>query len=243
MHFAVIGGDNGHDGDVGEFFFNNPDVFDDFAWRSIYTTALLGKQMATAYYRQRTKKSYFLGCSTGGRQSLQTAHFYPEVFDGIVAGAPATDFNHLIAWYGMLSLFIDAANAATSPKFLTQDDWNVVTEEILRQCDHLDGIKDRIISDPDACDFRPEALLCTGNDHSRCLTKHQVETLRNIYSPLYGLDGKLIYPAFAPGAEAHNNSQALFTGGEFAYYAKVLGPATSTPPLLANNEHRLGTKT
>lgn len=31
-------------------------------------------------------KSYFLGCSGGGRQALKEVQMYPEDFDGVLAG-------------------------------------------------------------------------------------------------------------------------------------------------------------
>ncbi|KAJ6592093.1 tannase and feruloyl esterase-domain-containing protein [Mycena vulgaris] len=170
LHFAAVGSDNGHDGgggaDRGDTmqFLNHPKVINDFAFRAVHVEAVIGKQIMHAYYGTAATKSYYLGCSTGGRQSTQAALKFPGDFDGIVAGAPATDFNHLIAWQGILSHYVGApinSSVAPSPKFLPCALWAVVSEEILRQCDALDGVVDRIITEPDACDFHPEAIQCT----------------------------------------------------------------------------------
>ncbi len=40
--------------------------------------------------------------------------------------------------------------------------WDSIAEEVLRQCDGKDGLVDGIITEPDDCDFRPEALLFAG---------------------------------------------------------------------------------
>ncbi|KAJ7096073.1 tannase and feruloyl esterase [Mycena epipterygia] len=200
LHFATVGTNNGHDGNTGLPFFGNTEVLNDFAFRSIHVEAVIGKQIVEAYYGRPHAKSYYLGCSTGGRQGTQTALKYPEDFDGIVAGAPATNFNRLLHWAGMLARYVGAPDPASSPAFISPELWNIVAQEILHQCDGIDGVLDGIITEPDACEFRPETLLCTGDEAETCLTRPQVEVLHKIYSPLYD-NGELIYPRFDPGSE------------------------------------------
>ncbi|KAJ7249407.1 tannase and feruloyl esterase [Mycena rebaudengoi] len=219
LHFATFGTDNGHDGQSGLPFLNHPEVINDFAFRAIHVEAVIGKQMAQAYYGRPATKSYYMGCSQGGRQGTQAALKFPEDFDGILAGAPATDANHLLGWMGLLTHYIGATNVTlgavnTSPKFIPPTLWLVVSAEILRQCDLLDGVADGIITEPDICNFRPETLLCTRSKKTDCLTAIQVQALRNIYSPV--VDGsKLIYPRYSPGAEADPLGGVLF-GGSFS---------------------------
>ncbi|KAJ6472691.1 tannase and feruloyl esterase [Mycena vitilis] len=220
LHFATVASNNGHDGDTGLPFFRKPEVLNDFSFRSIHVEAVVGKQIVEAYYGRPHDKSYYLGCSTGGRQGTQSALKYPEDFDGIIAGAPATDFNHLIHWTGMLSRYLGAPDKASSPSYISPELWKLVSKDVLRQCDGLDGVLDGILDEPDACEFRPEALLCGGGKSSKaCLTSRQVEALRKIYSPLYGLDGELVYVRYDPGAE----SRPLMTfslSGEFPLYTE-----------------------
>ncbi|KAF7366036.1 Carboxylic ester hydrolase [Mycena venus] len=222
LHFASIGSDNGHDGNSGIVFLNHPEVINDFAFRAIHVEAVIGKQLVAAYYGQPIAKSYYLGCSTGGRQGTQAALRFPGDFDGIVAGSPATDWNNLQGWSGMLSHFTGATSPSTintaSPKFLTPADWDLVSAEILRQCDDLDGVMDGIITEPDDCDFHEDVLLCTSNQTTGCLTATQVETLKNVYSPLVGFHGELLYPRYSPGAEA-DPTQAAILGGTFFSFA------------------------
>ncbi|KAJ7087920.1 tannase and feruloyl esterase [Mycena belliarum] len=222
LHFATFGTDNGHDGMSGRPFLNHPEVINDFAFRAIHVEAVIGKQLVEAYYGVPAAKSYYLGCSTGGRQGTQAALKFPDDFDGIVAGAPAADFNHLIGWSGMLSHFVgatappDAAPASdTSPKFIPAELYPMISAEILRQCDALDGLVDGIISDPDDCDFNPQALLCPANKSDDCLTAVQVQTLKNIYSPLTGKDGEVIYPRYSPGAEGDPMAPNFIFGSTF----------------------------
>ena len=51
------------------------------------------KNLATAYYGKAPGYSYIDGCSTGGLQGFSEAQRFPGDFDGILAGAPAVDFN------------------------------------------------------------------------------------------------------------------------------------------------------
>ncbi|KAF8142905.1 tannase and feruloyl esterase [Mycena galopus ATCC 62051] len=224
LHFAAIGSDNGHDGPNGLPFLNHPEVIDDFAFRAIHVEAVIGKQLVQAYYGTPAAKSYFTSCSTGGRQGMQAALKYPADFDGILAGSPATDFNHLLGWAGLLAHYIGATspdNATTmSPKFLTPELWSVVSAEILRQCDGLDGVLDGIITEPDNCNFDMDPIRCGANasNTTDCLTENQADTITDIYNPLVGVSGEFIYPRFSPGAEADPTAATVF-GGLFSSLA------------------------
>ncbi|KAJ7617366.1 tannase and feruloyl esterase [Roridomyces roridus] len=201
MHFATIAADNGHDGYTAVPFLHNDQVLQDFATRSIHIASLTGKEILRTYYARPHAKSYFLGCSTGGRQGTYSAVHHAENFDGILAGAPGTDWNHLMHWMGMLARAVGAPNASKSASFIPPELWRVVAEEVMAQCDGLDGLEDGMISEPDECGFRPEVLLCGGaRGNKECLTPAQVDALRTIYSPLYDA-GQLVYPRFDPGSE------------------------------------------
>ena len=124
---------------------------------------------------------------------------FPDDFNGIFAGTPAVDFNNLYSWRAN---FYPITGSINSSDFITASSWQtLIHNEVLRQCDGLDGVMDGIIQDPNLCVFRPEAIMCTGNSSTNCLTPTQVEKVRQIFSPLYGSDGKLIYPAMQPGSE------------------------------------------
>ncbi|KAH7304732.1 tannase and feruloyl esterase [Stachybotrys elegans] len=209
--FAAVGTNNGHDGNIGLPFFNNPGVIEDYAYRAIHTGVVLGKQITEALYGKKHTKSYYLGCSTGGRQGFMEAQRFPEDFDGIVAGAPAFDFTGLqasSAWY------YNIVGTPGSPTFLTPQLWRVVLQDTLKQCDGLDGHVDGVIEDPDLCQYRPEGLLCNGETTTNCLTGIQADTVRRVYSALYDKHGELVYPRMQPGAES---SFILWNGTPFPY--------------------------
>ena len=72
----------------------------DWAWRGVTETARVARSLVAAYYGRPQQKSYFAGCSTGGRMGLMAAQRFPADFDGIIAGAPALDYSGLVATHG-----------------------------------------------------------------------------------------------------------------------------------------------
>ncbi|KAJ7151197.1 tannase and feruloyl esterase [Mycena filopes] len=219
LHFATVGSNNGHDGTDGAVFFNQPEVINDFAFRAIHVEAVIGKQITRAYYGRAHDKAYYAGCSTGGRQGTQAALKFPDDFDGILAGAPATDWNHLMHWAGMLTRHIGGPHPSSSPAFIPAALWKVVAAEIMQQCDTVDGVRDGIISEPDDCIFRPERLLCSRiHRPDACITPPQVAALHKIYSPLYGRRGHLVYPRFDPGSESPLAIAGAFSGNFISYF-------------------------
>ncbi|CRK28919.1 hypothetical protein BN1708_015385 [Verticillium longisporum] len=196
--FAAVGTNNGHNGTIGEPFLNNPGVIEDFAYRALHLGVVLGKQVTKAFYGKEHTKSYYLGCSTGGRQGFKEAQDFPEDFDGIVAGAPAFAFTNLTSWSGS---FFTKTGPPGSPTFLTTEQWNAVWQNMLVQCDGLDGQVDGILEDPDLCQYRPEALICGVNTTGTCLTGTQAQTVRAVFSDLHGIDGSLVYPRMQPSPQ------------------------------------------
>ncbi|KAG5644853.1 hypothetical protein DXG03_007583 [Asterophora parasitica] len=176
-------------GDIytGQYFLNNPDVIKDFSYSATHLQTVIGKQLVQAYYGRPHDKSYFLGCSTGGRQGTQAAFKCPEDFDGIVAGAPGTDWNHLLGWWGGMECEFGAPKTpGSSVSYILRELWDVVEAEVLNQCDALDGAKDGIITEPDDCNFRPEVLFCSSTKTEKCLSQSQVNALKKAYAPLAG---------------------------------------------------------
>lgn len=212
--FATVGANNGHNGTSGEPFYQHPEVLEDFAYRSVHTGVVVGKQLTRLFYNQSFNKSYYLGCSTGGRQGLKSVQQFPEDFDGVVAGAPAISFINLCSW-GLR--FYTLTGPEGSPTYLTTAQWTAVHEEVIRQCDGLDGAKDGILEDPDLCQPIIETLICqSGSNQTTCLTGQQAETVRKVFSPFYGEDGNLLYPRIQPGSEI-SDAFIYYSGSFFPY--------------------------
>ena len=213
LGFATVGTNNGHDGMTGESFLDNADVVEDFAYRALHIGVVIGKKISASFYGAEHSKSYYIGCSTGGRQGMKEAQTFPDDFDGIVSGAPAMAFNNLTSWS---SRFLPLTGLPGSPTFIPLDMWPIIAQDILDQCDDNDGVSDGIMESPDLCDYNPETLSCGVSENAtNCLTTTQLQTLKSIYSPLLDANGDLVYPRLQPGAELLGVPQTYFTGQPF----------------------------
>lgn len=170
-----------------------------------------GKSLLQPLYGNQANKSYMLACSLGGRQAVKAVDMFPDDFDGVVAGSPAVDFNNLYSWRAS---FFPITGSTTASTFVSSNDWKtLVHNEVLKQCDTIDGVKDGIIEDPSLCHFDPNTLLCgAGNTNSSsCLTTSQVETVRKIFTQYDWANGTLLYPAMNPGSELIS-ADGLYSG-------------------------------
>ena len=94
--FAVLSQDSGHDNRTNNdparqgtlAFAYDPQARRDHAYASLDITARTGKAIVQAFYGHAPERSYFYGCSEGGREGMVFAQRFPELFDGIVASAP-----------------------------------------------------------------------------------------------------------------------------------------------------------
>ncbi|MBI4908031.1 MAG: tannase/feruloyl esterase family alpha/beta hydrolase [Acidobacteria bacterium] len=195
--FAVTQTNTGHDAAKEPLatFTTNPQKFADYAFRSLHVTAESAKRVAAAYYGSRPVKSYYNGCSTGGRQGLILAQRYPDDFDGIIVGAPALDH-----FGGRLRSIATYQALQKAP--LPVEKLKMLAEKVYAKCDAIDGLKDGLITDPRACDFRPSRDLpvCDAADSATCFTSGQIKTLENMYGDLV-LNGKRVMYGWPVGAE------------------------------------------
>jgi hypothetical protein len=181
---------------------------------SLHVITETGKNLTEAFYSTVPKKSYYLGCSGGGRQGMKAAEIFPKDFDGIVIGAPALNFNNMTSWRAS---FFGKTGDKNSTNFISPQSWaGFIHDEVLRQCDTIDDVADSIIENPTACEFEPESLICPGNQTTGCLSSAQVEIVRAVFSPLYGSSGELVFPALQPGGEILA-STGLLSGSPWPY--------------------------
>lgn len=160
---------------------NNLQGLVDFGYRATHVTTVAGKAIVAAFYARGPRKSYFFGCSTGGRQGMIEAERFPEDFDGIVAIAPAS-----LAPFGSKQAAtvsqVDAFNTnADGSPILPNRKAVLVHAAVVAACDRNDGVRDGLIGDPRTCRWQPEDIACTGADSRACLTPAQVAMLHQMY--------------------------------------------------------------
>lgn len=197
--FATASTDTGHEanGIEAKWALGHPEKIVDFGSRAIHLTNVVGKTIVHDFYGDAPRHSYFAGCSNGGREALMEAQRFPSDYDGIIAGAPANFWTHLMvdAIWASQALYANPASYIPATKL------PAIQDAALAACDAADGVKDGIISDPKQCHFRPENLLCHGPETAACLTAPQIVALKKIYAGPIDSKGRQIFPGTAPGSE------------------------------------------
>jgi hypothetical protein len=134
----------------------NTPLLTNFASRSAHDLAVIGKDVTTRFYQRAVRYSYWNGCSTGGRQGYAEAQNYPDDFQGILANAPAIDWNRFeIATLWSQAVYTEQ-KVAPSPCELAAFNTAAVAA-----CDRLDGVKDGVIDDPQHCSWDARRLVGT----------------------------------------------------------------------------------
>ncbi|MCB2080252.1 MAG: tannase/feruloyl esterase family alpha/beta hydrolase, partial [Novosphingobium sp.] len=172
---AVATTDTGHSGGAtdSEWARDNPAKVRDYGWRAVHLTTVAAKSIAAAYYGEVPRNSYFMACSNGGRQALMEASRFPADYDGIIAGAPASDFAALIT-----SMIATQHALSKDGAGLKLSQLDFIQSSVLTQCDALDGQLDRLVDDPRRCKLDFDRLSCSNSDSSECLSEQQVSALK-----------------------------------------------------------------
>ncbi|MGH8150096.1 MAG: tannase/feruloyl esterase family alpha/beta hydrolase, partial [Steroidobacteraceae bacterium] len=202
--FAVVSTDTGHEGH-GPFdatFLSDQQASLDFYYEAIGRVARVGERIVADYYGHRPARSYFVGCSTGGREAMVMAERYPTYFDGIVAGDPAmrTGFSNLADRWVVKALDQiaprDAAGHPIASRAFSVAERKLIVNAILEQCDALDGLRDGLIENPLACHFDPARIECSGPTRGNCLSARQVMALKQAFAGPKDSLGRQVYPGF-----------------------------------------------
>lgn len=204
--YAVSGTDTGHPGASldPDWALGHPEKIADFGWRAIHETADASKAVISAYYAKPPSRSYFAGCSDGGREALVEAQRFPKDFDGIVAGAPAN------YWTNLMTNAAATMRALGKPgAWLSPGDLALVSAAAQRACPSGDGYLD----DPGSCKFDPATLLCKAGQKEHCLSDAQLDGLKAVYAGTVDADGKRINPGYPPGGEAGPAAWSLWITG------------------------------
>ena len=203
--FAVASTDTGHLG-TAPFDFNfmkDQQALLDFAYQANPKVAEVAKQIIAGYYGKQVGYSYFVGCSTGGREGMMLSEQFPTVFNGIVSGAPArrTGYSNIAAmlWPAITYNQIAPKDSSGKPivaEAITDADRKLFIAALLKQCDGKDGVVDGMIFDSLGCDFDPAVLACQAGKTDACLAPEKVAAIKKVFGGPKDSRGYQIYPGF-----------------------------------------------
>ena len=203
--YAAAGSDTGHQGDSldGQWALNNLQAQVNYAHIATHVTAVIGKEIVLAYYGQRERRSYFVGCSNGGKMALMEVQRYPDDFDAAIAGDPVIDRTKL-----MMSYTYNAQALARGP--IPPSKIPVIEKATLAACHNGGGVYGDLITTPGRCKFDPKTIQCPSGDGPACLTAAQAQALGKILHGPVNSAGAQLYPGFTVGHE--DDYQSFITG-------------------------------
>ncbi|HLG14763.1 MAG TPA: tannase/feruloyl esterase family alpha/beta hydrolase [Blastocatellia bacterium] len=195
--YAAASTDTGHTGGDASWALGHPDKIVDYGHRAVHEMTEKAKAIISAFYGAGPKRSYFASCSNGGRQALMEAQRYPNDYDGLIAGAPANYFTHILTGFAWNL----QATSSDPASYITPSKLKAIEAAALTACDSRDGVSDGVIDDPTRCSFDPSVLLCKGAESDDCLTEKQIAALKKIYAGPRDTKGSRITRGFVPGGE------------------------------------------
>jgi pimeloyl-ACP methyl ester carboxylesterase len=228
----------------------------DHAYRAMDVTTQTAKFLIGAYYGQKPKRSYFVGCSTGGRQGMVLSQNFPDYYDGIIAGDPVFDLEAISLGEAWSVEHIKAITPSPILKLANGRpilysafpvaDQNLFQSAILAACDHLDGVVDGVVDNLSACQatFDPatfvfpsngQPLQCVGAKTATCLAPAQIDAIKKINE---GPRDSLGHPLKSPAGgivkdHADNTVRGYAYDGGYMLPSGIpprkIGTPTSTP--------------
>ncbi|MDP3522903.1 MAG: tannase/feruloyl esterase family alpha/beta hydrolase [Hydrogenophaga sp.] len=213
--YALFGGDSGHQGPAGEWALND-EAWLNFAHAGLKKTRDAAVAVLTHLHGQRPRTTYFMGTSQGGREALEVAQRYPDDYAGVMANVPLIGYSaHVVA----KTIF---ATLQTGEAWISPAAAVLIAQEVMRQCDALDGLEDGVISHYRGCNalFAAErgatpyrTIRCVdgaspsapAGSPARCLSDAQIAMAVRMRSPTaFGFPlahGHTALPAYGTGRE------------------------------------------
>lgn len=184
--YATAGTDTGHqaNGIDGSWALHNLERIVNYGHVAIHRVSETAKHITESHYSKWPERSYFAGCSNGGRQAMAFSQRYPNDFNGIISGAPAFDFGGVAAAFVNVSQHMYPDMDELTTPLLLPEDRSTLASAVLLQCDKLDGLEDGIMNDPRECDFDPGSLD---------LHPEKIAAIRAVYDGPQNTDGPVFH--------------------------------------------------
>lgn len=205
--FAVLSSDAGHTlAQGGPAFGLDPQARLDYGYQAVGKLTPMAKSAIALAYGRGPDRSYFGGCSNGGRHTLVTAARYADEYDGYMAGAPG--YNLPLAalaniWGAQRYAGVATGNPATPAGLetaYTAAERRLVSSAVLARCDALDGAADGLVQDTRTCQARFNLMrdvpTCTGARDGSCLSQAQKLAIDAIAKGATTSNGERFYASF-----------------------------------------------
>ena len=202
MGFAVISSDAGHSPGLPTFGYD-PQARLDYGYQAAGTLTPMAKSVIEQTYGKGPDRSYYGGCSNGGRHAMVAATRYADQYDGILVGAPGYRLpKAAVANIGGAQAYatIDGTDTADLSTAFTAAEHATVAAAVLEQCDALDGVEDGMVQDFQACqtafDIQTDVATCDAERDGSCLTQQQKDVIEAVYAGVQTSTGETIYNSF-----------------------------------------------
>jgi feruloyl esterase len=200
--FAVISSDAGHAGSLGPFFGIDPQARLDYGYQAVAKLTPLAKSVIRTAYGKGPDRSYFGGCSNGGRHTMVAAARYADQYDGFLVGDPG--FRLPLAAIANIKGAQTYASLASTPGDIatgfTAAERTLVSNAVLARCDALDGAVDGLVQDTRACqaafDIGRDVPSCTGARDGSCLSTAQKSSIAQLFAGATTAGGNRFYSSF-----------------------------------------------
>ncbi|KAI7181875.1 hypothetical protein D0869_11918 [Hortaea werneckii] len=225
LGYACGATDAGHNttsaasGNASEWALRSPGVVNqelllNFARRSLHDMTVMGKAVTEAFYGKSIQKSYWSGCSTGGRQGLAFAQYYPEDYDGILATAPAIQWNDFLP-AELWPYVVQNVEGYT----VSACEFEVALTAAIDACDGLDGVHDGVISAPGICNFKASSIAgkqhsCSHNNATAEFSKTAAKIIDMIWEGPISSEGERLWFGLTKGTNFSGLSPEAEDGAE-----------------------------
>jgi pimeloyl-ACP methyl ester carboxylesterase len=200
--FAVLSSNAGHTAAQGAAFGIDPQARLDYGYQAVGKLTPMAKGVIQATYGKGPDRSYFGGCSNGGRHAMVAAARYADQYDGIVAGAPGYNLPKaaIANIFGAQRYASVATNPADLSTGFTAAERTLVANAVVGRCDALDGAVDGLVQDTNACQaafsLTNDVPTCAGARDGTCLSGAQKTAIAPIFSGATTSTGAPVYASF-----------------------------------------------
>ena len=204
--FAVLSSDAGHLGALGPFFGIDPQARLDYGYQAAAKLTPMAKNLIAGAYGKAPDRSYFGGCSNGGRHVFNAFARMPEQYDGYLAGAPGYNLpKAAVANLAAARLYQSVATTPVTNQIdlataVTDTERQLLASRVVAKCDALDGATDGLVQDVAACQasfkLADDVPTCSGARDGTCLNTAQKSVLAQVFSGTTTSKGERIYASF-----------------------------------------------